>query len=275
MSLCPALCPSGRCFQALGITSLTSTWHCRPGTEPTVHQITLLAAGCPGWGQGGNTWLWGTASCGDVQIIQPCWCFAGSLCSQLCTASLIILRLFLLLPKLWICGVLSAAVLSVAAFPTHPGRTEPGILCVRFSVTFLFHPWELVWEGHLVDCWHLSNFFFILAVKWMSSRQLQTQFGAFRLGTIRAWASAECRQAHGWEGMCPWLRDLVGEGEGLSRVFWPCEERQNTCSPLLSAVQGPCERDLSVNLPAEDSPEKNLTLWHRNKKSEWQDCHMM
>lgn len=65
---------------------------------------------------------------------------------------------------------------------TDWGRTEPGILCaLRFSVTFLFNPWEVVWEGHLVDCWHLSNFFFILAVKWMSSRQLQTQFGAFRL----------------------------------------------------------------------------------------------
>lgn len=35
--------------------------------------------------------------------------------------------------------------------------------------------------------------FFILAVKWMSSRQLQTQFGAFRLETTGEWASAECR----------------------------------------------------------------------------------
>lgn len=34
VSLGPALCPSGRCFQALRMTLLTSTWHCRLAQSP-------------------------------------------------------------------------------------------------------------------------------------------------------------------------------------------------------------------------------------------------
>lgn len=76
LSVCPALCPSGRCFHvpALGITLLTSTWHCRPGTEPAFDQIDLLAESCPEWKQGtpGSWTGWGRSSRWDARIIQHC-----------------------------------------------------------------------------------------------------------------------------------------------------------------------------------------------------------
>lgn len=167
-SLGPALCPSGPCFQALGMTLLMSTWHCRLAQGPhfikSVYWLELP------WVKAGNTWLWSSASCRHVQIIQHCLVVcsaeqhhAGSVSSetwaQLPAASLIILRLFFCPSSA--SGLFSGLLSSVLLHFLHAteGGQSQAFFVLRFSVTFLFIPWELVWEGHLVDCWHLSNFF--------------------------------------------------------------------------------------------------------------------
>lgn len=67
------------------------------------------------------------------------------------------------------------------------------------------------------------------------------------------------------------MRDL--EGKNSPECFDHVKKDKTLVVPLLSAVQGPQLRDVPVNLPLDDSPQKDLTLWHKNKRSECQDSY--